>query len=320
MLLRRIDDSGYPADYLVTRLGVRKAGLIADWRPFLAQRDPLAAVPAGSFLGGSADRTKEGIWKSLLQEYSWVYSQMDNAGRDIFVPYFVWFELRTLILCLRNRVARNTGIVKEILECSLLSGLVKHILTDENDLSAALAALEIEFASLSNVFYGFEKTYGEQGIQGLERRLNDAWLDFAIGTVRYPLVRDFFGCMVDFRNLMHLYKRIHWGMPGDCPFLRGGHISRTLLAGALADREPVTLAALLRRFPGTEGEWDPSASPEHYLLHGMTRRLRRSSRRYSIYGPVLEYLWRLYVETVNMGILCSSGAVYRENVMAELVQ
>lgn len=320
MLLRRIDNSGYPADYLVARLGVRSGALIADWRPFLALEDPLSAIPAGSFLTGSAERTKEGIWKCLLREYSWVYSQMDNAGRENFSPYFAWFELRTLMMCLRNRVAKNTGIIKEMLEFSLFSGVVKHILTDEEDPSSALAALEVEFVPLSTVFCGLGRTFREQGLRGLEEWLNDAWLEFAIGTVRHPVLRDFFSCMIDFRNLMQLYKRIRWEMSGDSSFLGGGNISRVLLAAVLAGRDPAAIASLLRRFPGTGGAVDPSVSPEHYLLHGITRRLRRLGREPSVYGLIMEYLWRLYIETVNMGILCNSGALYRENVMAELVQ
>jgi hypothetical protein len=126
--------------------------------------------------------------------------------------------------------------------------------------------------------------------------------------------------MIDFRNLMQLYKRIRWEMSGDSSFLGGGNISRVLLAAVLAGRDPAAIASLLRRFPGTGGAVVPSVSPEHYLLHGITRRLHRLGREPSVYGLIMEYLWRLYIETVNMGILCNSGALYRENVMAELVQ
>ncbi len=320
MILQRIEEGGYPVEYLAARIIGRRCFLTTDWLPLLAAEDPLAAVPPGSFLAGSTDRTSEGIWKSLLAAYRWVYRQMDNNTGGDFEPYFTWQELKTVILCLRNMQARESGKIDEILGSSLLSQRLKFILAHGEDPSAAVARLEVEFALMSTVFCGMAETFSAHGAGGLERWLNDTWLEWVCGTSMHPMLRDFFARVVDFRNLMRLHKWTRWEIPGDARFLRGGRISRASLADALRAGDRTAIAALLRRFPGTEGAADPSASPEHYLLRGITRRLHGISREPSGYGIIIEYLWLLYVETLNMTILLETGKRDREKAAGELVR
>jgi hypothetical protein len=320
MLLQRVDDSGYPVEYLAARISVRRSFLTSDWQLFLDADDPLDAIPKGNFLAGSDDRSTEGMWKSLLGEYRWIYRQMDNGARKDFAPYFTWQELKTVVLCLRNMLARENGKILEILEFSLLSQNVKHILAYGEDPPAAVARLEVDFALMSTVFCGMAETFHARGAGGLEQWLNDTWLEWVCGTSLQPVLRDFCSSLVDFRNLMELYKRIRWEMPEAARFLRGGRLGRTSLADALGAGERTVIADLLCRFPGAEGDADPSASPEHYLLRGITRRLRGQSRELSGYGLIIEYLWLVYLETVNMGILLETGKLNRQNAAEELVR
>jgi len=305
MLLQQIDNSGYPLEYLTARIGVRKGSLTSDWQVLLTAREPLAEVSAGSFLAAVTEQSAGGVWKAMLDEYRWVYRQMDDTVRGHFTPFFIWLELKTILLCLRNMQARRSREIETILSSSLLSFHVKSILTDSGELSEAVARLEITLALLSAVFRGAARIYGEQGIAGLERWLNDGWLHWA-GKSLHPRFRELFGLLVDFRNLMRLYKALRWELQEPPEFLQGGRIARTSLREALLHGDRAAVVGLLRRFPGMMEEVDSAASPEKTLLEGIGKRLRQCGRELSGYGRIIEYLWLLYLETRNMGILLAA--------------
>jgi vacuolar-type H+-ATPase subunit C/Vma6 len=317
--MRKIDNSGYPIEYLAARIRVRRGWLITDWRPFLADRDPLEAISAARFGGRPVDRTAEGVWKSLLREFAWVYCQMDDRTKKVFFPFFLHFELRTLVLCLRNKVAGNTDRINELLSFSLLGENLKNILAGAQDASLAVAALETAFVLLSPAFRGLKETYGKKGIQGLEQALNDASLEYAAGERFNPVIEKFFRYLTDLRNLMILYKHSRWELAGTPVFLKGGTIGKARFGEVLAGKEPGGIAALLRGLPCMEGELGRSGSPEVAILRAMTRYFRRESREPSGFGMVLEYLWCSYMEAVNIGILSRCGSIGREAVEAELI-
>ncbi len=320
MFLQRIDEGGCPVEYLAARIVARRGSLAIDWLQLAAAEDPLAALPPGSFLAGAAGRTSEGMWKALLGEYRWVFRQMDTNTAADFEPFFAWQELKTVILCLRNMQARESAKIDEILGCSLLSRKLKFILAHGGEPSTAVEQLEVEFALVSAVFCGLAEIFRTRGAGGLEHWLNDTWLEWVCETSMHPLLRDFFAWLADFRNLMRLHKWIRWGLPAEARFLRGGRICRASLTDVLRAGDRTAISGLFRRFPGAEGDADPSASPEHYLLRGITRRIHEMSRGHSGYGIIIEYLWLLYVETLNMTILLETGKLDREYAAGELVR
>lgn len=319
MLLRGIDNGGYPFEYLLARIVVRRGGLITDWQPMLNAVDPLAAIPAGNRRSRPEDRSAEGIWNALLHEYAWVYGQMDEAARNIFAPFFTFIELRTLILCLRNKAAKNSAKIKELLTSSLLAENLQKILAGERDAFAAVAAVETAFTSLSAAFRGLRDIFRSKGLQGLEQSLTDTWLEQTSEAELHPVLQDFIRGLIDFRNLLNLYKRLHWEVSGTPSFLKGGVVGRARLEEVLAARQPAGFAALLHRFPGVAEEVSASGNPEHLLLRGMTRFLRFKSREPSGCGLMLDYLWRSYIETVNLGMLCHWKSIDRETLAVELI-
>jgi vacuolar-type H+-ATPase subunit C/Vma6 len=319
MLLRVIESGGYPFEYLLARIAIRRGDLIADWKPILNAADPPAAIPAGIRRKLPEDRSAEGLWKGLLHEFAWVYGQLDDAARALFAPFFTWFELKTLILCLRNKAAKNSAKIKVLLTASLLAENLQKILAGERDTFAAVAAVETAFTSRSAAFRGLRDIFRSKGLQGLEQELTDTWLEQTSAAELHPALRDFIRGLIDFRNLLNLYKRLHWEVPGTPSFLKGGLIGKARLEEVLDARQPAGFAALLNRFPGVQGEVGVSGKPEHLLLGGMTRSLRNKSREPSGCGLLLDYLWRSYIETVNLGILCQWKNIERDTIAAELI-
>lgn len=318
MLLQPIDNSGYPVEYLTARIAVRKSRLTSDYRSLLVAADPLAAVSPGSFLADVSERSAEGVWEAMLAEYRWVYRQMDTVVRKRFTPFFIWLELKTIVLCLRNMQAGRSRDNETILHSSQLSSLVKSMLAAGSDLPEAVARLETTLVIFSPIFSGVAKIFKEGGVPGLEIWLNDAWFHWAGETTLHPALREFFAILVDFHNMMRLDKALRWKVAQAPDFLKGGRIRRRLFVDTLARGDRTAFAGLLRRFPGMEEDADPAVSPETALLRGIDKRLRQGSRE-ADYDRIVEYLWLMYRETRNMGILLAAGPDNREGFRGELL-
>jgi vacuolar-type H+-ATPase subunit C/Vma6 len=244
---------------------------------------------------------------------------MDEATRKIFAPFFVCIELKTLILCLRNKMAKNSSKIRELLTASLLPENLQKILAGDQDAFTAVAAVEKTFMPFSASFRGLRDIFRNQGLPGLELALTETWLEQTSAAEHHPVIRDFIRCLIDFRNLVNLYKRLHWELPGTASFLNGGKIGRAQLEEVLAARQPAGIAALLLRFPGLREALSASGNPEHPLLREMTQFLHVTSREPSGVGLVLDYLWRSYIETVNLGILCQCKSIGRDSISVELI-
>jgi len=97
------EEGGYPAEYLLSRIRGKRAFLITEWDPLIADTVPLESLRSPRYHGLSADRSSASLWSSLLSGYRWAYLQMDKPLREIFRPFFLYSELRTLFFCLRSR-------------------------------------------------------------------------------------------------------------------------------------------------------------------------------------------------------------------------
>ncbi len=320
MLLQQNDSRGHPVEYLLARIGVRRGGLSKNWLSLAAEEEPLAAVPPGSFLENVAEPTPIGVWQAMLGEYRWLHRQMDDATRRAFLPFFVWLELKTILLCLRNMRGGRSREIARILDVSLLAPRIKQVFSTDSSPGETVERLATTLAMITNVFCGMTQAFAEQGIAGLERRLDDGWFRWVEGRKNHPELADFFGSLVDFHNIRRLYKSMRWGLSEPPPFLAGGRIGRSTLAGIFAGGEQQAMADLLGRL-GIELS-DPAADPEGELLAMIGRRLRRAGRaRRDGYGPIVEYLWRLYMETRNMGILLSAASPdERQQLTRDLLQ
>src|SRR5208282_4010036 len=102
--LRKIDDRGYPTEYLLSRIRGRRAHLIADWRPLVMSASPVDRLALTRYGSIMTDDYPEAIRQYLLKEFGWVYSQMNRTLRKIFRPFFLYTELSTIFICLRNAI------------------------------------------------------------------------------------------------------------------------------------------------------------------------------------------------------------------------
>jgi vacuolar-type H+-ATPase subunit C/Vma6 len=319
-LLEKAKDRGYPSDYLLSRIRGRKARFIQDWMPLVASPAPLEHLPECHYQRISGNSSPAGIWRALLNEYRWLYYQMNGRLRNIFGPFFVFAELRTLLICIRSLKEMKRAKVKEMLSASLLSEELRKIISDSADEFAAVQTIEAKLRRLSGQFGGITEILRQKGLSGFEHELTKRYLSVIVGAGLDPVLQAFFMRLIDARNTLALAKLLRLETPAEHPFIPGGTIDAVKLEEILDRRSRPDMERLLREMTGEEIASADNAKLEASLYRGITRSLKKAGRSPLSIGPILEYLWRCSIEAMNLSVLCYAQGLERDLVAAELVQ
>jgi hypothetical protein len=314
-VLQGPEREGYPTEYLVARLRGRREHFIRDWKAFLA---PGTTPPLPGrygrvlFVGDRAVRPDEAVRQGFHGELLWVWREMNVRLRKVFEPLFIWLELSTLFACVRLKMRKGAEeSLARLFASSLLSEELKSALRAADSPSEALLVVEDAFASIPLDVRGLKERFMQTGrLREAEERLTDEYLKWASGPGLHPVLKEFFGKVIDMRNMVSAYKHLRWGVGTGPPFLRGGRL-RGMEA---VDREALEEAAL--KLTGSRAS-RPS-DIEGLLLRNLLRYSERAART-SAEGLVLDYLLKCFQEARNLGIVLSSAPLYRGRLMEELV-
>jgi vacuolar-type H+-ATPase subunit C/Vma6 len=318
-LLRDMAGRGYPRDYLLARIKGRRRYLVGDWRALLAAPDPLSAIAVTPYRQGPVPGAEEVIWSGLLRESAWLYAQMEEEVRSILAPLFLYFELRTVLLCLRQRQAGEGRNCEELLRFTLLSTQVQRVLQAENDTPTAVSDLSSLFARLAQPFKGLRQAYRKQGVAGFEERLATVYLEHVAHSRLNPVLGEFFSRLIDVRNAITLAKYRRWRITAPPSFIRGGTIKESLLREAAQQGDGSLGGAIILRLAG--GEAAPAADNlESLLLARLTRLVRSRGREPDGIGCILDYLWRLAMEARNLSLLVHGAEIDRDLLGGELIR
>ena len=307
-LLRDSAGDGFPADYLLARVRGRRARLISDWPALIGRAGP-------------PEVTDESIWGALLAEMEWLHGQMNGRLRRCLGPVLALFELKTIVLCVRNKAAERAGEVERLLARSLLGDRLKLALRTSPDVRSAVATTTEVLAEHAAELRELSTAYAEKGLQGFEDGLVRGYLT-TVGAQRlHPVVRRFFEAFIDLRNLMMLYKHLRWSLGEEIPWITGGTIEPARLEEAASRGDFAGLEALAREATGLDS-LPPAASEgslETVLLASLTRKLKQSARTGPDVGLILDYAWRSYVQARNLAVLCHAGELEAATLERELI-
>lgn len=307
-LLRDVASDGYPTDYVVARVRARGTRLTRDWRAVSAPRPAQAA-------------SDEAIWDGLLQEFEWLYLQMDRRLRTRLAPVFALFEIKTLVLCLRNASGGRREANERLLHHSLLADGLKDALRGGVDMPAAIRALAAAAAPVLGEAAALEQGYAEGGLGEVETRLMRNYLASVVALQLAPPVRAFFVGFIDLRNVMTLYKHLRWQIADEPSVIPGGSIDPARLREACSSGSPGGLDVMVREVIGRAAP--PLAAGETaletVLLGDMTRRLRANVGDDGDVGLLLDYAWRLYVEARNRAVVLHAGGLDPATLARELI-
>src|SRR5512133_369592 len=309
-LLRDMGGRGYPRDYVLARIKARRSYLVSNWGAALATADSFAAL--------SVPASDEAVWTSLQRELAWVYVQMEQRTRVIVAPLFLYFELLTIILCLRRRLAGEEGDMAGLFRHSLLCARARGILQRNTDIPVIVAGLARLFEDMGFSSSGLPKAYRLGGLTAFEERLAHFYLEHTAHARLHPVLAEFFCRLIDMKNLMILTKHRRWRIATPPSFIAGGKLRVAHLLDAARVAEFSGVSRLLRRITGTEV--DPgAANVESLLLAAISRMARRAGRENEGIGLILDYLWRCAVQARNLSLLVHCPEVDREFLGGELV-
>jgi ATP synthase (C/AC39) subunit len=303
-LLSRPAFAGYPDEYLLARLRGRRAKQASE------RHSPTAA----------AGMTDAEAWDAMRSEFRWVYRQMNGGLRETFAPLFLWFELRTITLCLRFRRGGERGKAAGLLPASLLAKPVQQALTEDGEPAAVMEAVSGLLAAVAGPYRGLGAIYRERGGREHEQLLVTLYLERMTALPLHPVLREFFRSLIDMRNLVTLAKQLRWQLHEPQLFIRGGEITPERLGKALEEGNPAGLAALLAALPGMGAIPAGQENPEQQLFGWLTAKVRRLGRDPLGAGLVLDYLWRCFVEAHNLSILIHGEGLDNETLGAELIR
>ena len=304
-LLRDDAGAGYPAGYVLARLRGRRAAL--------------AGVPQAAAAPGVVDADEQ-IWGGFLDELEWLFRQMDARLRDANAPLFGLFEMKTIVLCLRNASLDRPEAQLRLLERSLLSAELRGILGQRRRVGAIVAALGGALGGFSPAFLDLDSRYFEAGLKGCEDALMRIYLEAVAGTRVAPPARHFLTRFTDLRNLMALYKHLRWELRGPMVLIRGGTIDTAVFRDLVAREDRDALDALIARATGIRLTATASEiGIETRLLAALGGDLRRARRQRGGDWLVPEYIWSAYVHARNLAVLHHAAGLDPSAVAREMI-
>ena len=293
---------------MLTRLRGRRAALAAAW----------SAVRARGLPPGVSD---ERIWQALLAEFEWLYGQMDRALRRRVEPVFMLFELKTIVLCVRNKAAHRATEIDGLIGQSLLGAPLRQALQGERGVPATIAAVTAVIGAVAPLAREAADGYASGGLRGFEDGLMRGYLAHVATAPLDAAVRRFFEAFTDLRNVMILYKQMRWGIADPAAFIRGGTLDPVVFERALASKRPAVVAEVASRATGLKS-LPPAAtegSIETVLLSTLARRLHLAARAGGTVEVVIDYLWRKYVEARNSAVLLHGRGAGASELERELI-
>ena len=298
-LLRDDAGAGYPAEYLLARLRGRRAAFVA----------PHAAS------AGSDDH----IWAGFLNELGWLFRQMDARLRDANAPLFALFEMKTIVLCLRNAALDRVQSQRRLLERSLLSATLRDILGQRRHVGAIVAGLGGALGGLSRAFLDLDSRYFEAGLKGCEDALMRIYLE-SLAAARLPApTRHLLTRFTDVRNLMALYKHLRWELQGPVVLIHGGTIDVAAFREAVINNDRAALDALVVRTAGAPIDAETETAIEARLLTALSGDLQRARREHGGAWLVPEYMWSAYVQARNLAVRHHAAGLEPAIVAREMI-
>jgi hypothetical protein len=288
-LLREIDAAGASCDYLYARIRCRRALLASSGH---VSQDY-------SVQGGSDPH------QALRSEHIRVYTQMGQALRQKLLPFFEYSEIHNLIIALRYLAAGDPAALNSQLHFSLLHPRLSKTLRAAERVSPLVFNLERLLADNYPFISGLTQTYLQQGPGGLEQTLLGGYLQAAVAKSRCQPLKTMLIYLLDMRNLLALYKHLHWQVPSPPPLLTGGELNLTDCQKIWGARNLPALLEMMRK--RARQPWDPQAQGvEEFLFQGLTAQLRQAGRDPLQPGLVLDYLWRCQLSVRQQGLHPSS--------------
>lgn len=257
----------------------------------------------------------------MLAEFAWLYGQMDRALRRAVGPVFVLFELKTIVLCVRNKAAHRTLEIDGLLANSLLGTPLRQALKGRPTVPTTIAAVSAVVAAAAPLTRQAADGYASGGLRGFEDGLMRGYLAHVAAARLDATVGRFFAAFTDLRNVMILHKQVRWGIADPAAFIHGGTLEPAVFERALASKAEAVVTDVASRATGLKSlpSWATEGCLETVLLSTLSQRLHQAARTGASIAVVLDYLWRKYTEARNSAVLLHGAGADANELERELI-
>jgi hypothetical protein len=321
MELLKTDSKGYPADYLFSRLRGRKGFFITEWIPLLYSPHPLEDLRSSHYRHFFEEHSAEGIGQWLIREFQWVYYQMNRKMQIIFFPFFLYYEIEhTLFPCFRYSFRKDREDASStLLNKSLFSDRVITVLK-RRDYPFVVEGIEALFLTLSDRFKGVKAFFSAPDrFLTFEQKFMHAYFEHTVHSDIHPVLQQFFASLIDMRNIRTLLKHVRWHIPGVPFFVGGGHIDTARLKKLFDRNDVYEIKSLVSGLTHVEIQEDDPAMFEIALFRRLSKTVRQAARDPLGVGLILDYLWRCYLQALNLRLVVYRGGVKKEILERSLI-
>jgi len=287
-LLSEFPQRGYPGDYLLARLNGRRALLISENHTDTDEN-------LHKYTTEKAIRDKE------KEERQWLFMQMNDRLRRSTAPLFFYFEINTLIQCLRFIEAGIADEIDSLLERSLMAEGLKNILRNKTTAAKTIECLERILADSQLVLEGLGKTYQEKGIQGCEEMIRIHFLQQAICCYADPDMQSFFRDVIYMQNTLTMSKCRRWKRETTPNLvLDAGAVKTGILR--VSDNYLQRMASRLLRKKEIPGKELEPINLEPLLMTALLLKMNRNRKVGGEIVAYIEYILRIAVTAKNRRI------------------
>ena len=284
-LLHDCTRSGYPPEYLLSRIRGRMAAHISE--EHCVSKEDTTTFQVDDAV----------IWDEVSEERRWIYLQMDNALRQALAPLLFYFEINTIVLCLRNLEARQSGVMAVNCEKGLLSEELKEIVLAMDIPASIVLKLERFMGHAGFVMDGLATAYEGGGVQKCEELFRQRFLEQVPVVCSHPEVVNFFRMIIDLKNTLTMSKCLRWKKQEVPMLINGGRIK--LRKGDIVPTE-YGLKKMIRHFAGGSEAMGGDLHPVELepLLYAHLSRIMK--RRMGSGDPVvccIGYVWHCFTFT-----------------------
>ncbi len=318
-LLKTLDQCEYPAEFLAARLLGKKGALFRNWEFLISGSDTVELLQNTPFYSFLKSAGAPGIWHFLSAEHLWVHKRMSHKLRIHFEPYFVYHEIRPLMVCLRNLSSRSdNGNALQVLQKSLLHQDIQDILTNKLDFHRLLQALESRLCSCSVLFTGLRECFEKKGMAALEVFIRNCFFASFLSRKPTPMLKSFLQYLIDYHNCLTLAKALRWQLHTEPAFINGGTVPIHRLTDAYFSGDMIPVLKLLR-LRAVNVCVSSLQKLETALLSFITSKLKAWSLQRSVEGDILFYLWEQYRYARNISMVLNTILLDDEPVRESIV-
>ncbi len=285
-MIKQVWITGYPFEFLLARIGVRRRTLIENLIFFRRQPEMIPYFDITSYN------------LTFRKELGFCFFKLSESYRRMFKNVFLVFELSSLVNMIRYALYENISELKKIYMGSFFSAQIGENLIKKQSFGEKLSALCDYLSDFNKDFSELPEIFTKHGLREFEKNFTRFYLEGLLKDKKNTAeVKEFIGIFIDLYNINAIFKKIRWDSNENIVFINGGSLTEKRIIEMINKNKGFKPLSYLRK-QITHWAHKGKGSEIYYFLH---------------------YILLLYLENINLNILINTLEYERDTVERELL-